>query len=45
MGLFPPAAGQVKFLIVDVNYFTKCIEVEPVAKITGQKVKRFYGKN
>ncbi|RDX60859.1 Gypsy retrotransposon integrase-like protein 1, partial [Mucuna pruriens] len=34
LGPFPPAPGQVKFLIVAVDYFTKWIEAELVASIT-----------
>ncbi|KAL2226781.1 UNVERIFIED_CONTAM: hypothetical protein Sindi_2036800 [Sesamum indicum] len=30
---FPQAAGQTKFLIVAVDYFTKWVEAEPLAKI------------
>nr|KYP59620.1 hypothetical protein KK1_015056 [Cajanus cajan] len=31
---FPPAKGQLKFLLVAINYFTKWIEACPLAKIT-----------
>ncbi|RDX69453.1 Pro-Pol polyprotein, partial [Mucuna pruriens] len=41
LGPFPPAPGQVKFLIVAVDYFTKWVEAEPVATITTEKIKRF----
>ncbi|RDX64827.1 Tf2-9, partial [Mucuna pruriens] len=44
LGPFPPAPGQVKFLIVAVDYFTKWIEAEPVATITAERVKKFYWK-
>ncbi|RDX83445.1 Retrovirus-related Pol polyprotein, partial [Mucuna pruriens] len=44
LGPFPPAPGQVKFLIVAVDYFTKWIEAEPVATITTERVKHFYWK-
>ncbi|RDX88227.1 pol, partial [Mucuna pruriens] len=44
LGPFPPAPGQVKFLIVAVDYFTKWIEAEPVATITVERVKKFYWK-
>ncbi|MCI47116.1 gypsy retrotransposon integrase-like protein [Trifolium medium] len=33
-GPFPTAAGQNKYLIVAVDYLTKWIEAEPLAKIT-----------
>jgi len=44
LGPFPLAQGQVKFLIVAVDYFTKWIEVEPVATITTDRVRKFYWK-
>lgn len=34
VGPFPLAAGQLRFLIVAVDYYTKWIEAEVVAKIT-----------
>jgi hypothetical protein len=44
VGPFPLAPGQLKFLIVGVDYFTKWIEAEAVAKITAERVKKFYWK-
>jgi hypothetical protein len=44
VGPFPLALGQLKFLIVGVDYFTKWIEAEAVAKITAERVRRFYWK-
>ena len=35
----------MKFLVVRINYFTKWVEVEPLAKITEQNVKNFIWKN
>ena len=40
-GPFPTAFGQRKFLLIAINYFTKWIEVEPLAKITETKVQDF----
>ncbi|XP_020577433.1 K(+) efflux antiporter 2, chloroplastic-like [Phalaenopsis equestris] len=34
MGPFPIATGQRKFIILAVDYFTKWVEAEPLAKIT-----------
>ncbi|KAL0456615.1 UNVERIFIED_CONTAM: hypothetical protein Slati_1000700 [Sesamum latifolium] len=34
VGPFPLAAGQRKFLLVAVDYFTKWVEAEPLARIT-----------
>ncbi|RDX74755.1 Gypsy retrotransposon integrase-like protein 1, partial [Mucuna pruriens] len=44
LGPFPIAPSQFKFLIVVVDYFTKWIEVEPVAAITSERVKHFLWK-
>jgi len=44
VGPFPPASGQRKFLIVAIDYFTKWIEAEPVAKITAANVQAFTWK-
>jgi len=37
--------GQVKFLIVGFDYFTKWIEVKPLATITAQQVQQFVWKD
>jgi len=42
---FPLAIHQMKYLIMAIEYFTKWIEVEPVAQITAHKVQRFVWKN
>ncbi|RDY08493.1 Gypsy retrotransposon integrase-like protein 1, partial [Mucuna pruriens] len=44
LGPFAPALGQVKYLIVAVDYFTKWIEVEPIAMISVERIKRIYWK-
>nr|KYP59577.1 hypothetical protein KK1_015013 [Cajanus cajan] len=36
---FPPAKGELKFLLVAINYFTKWIEACPLAKITTENVQ------
>ncbi|GJR60090.1 reverse transcriptase domain-containing protein [Tanacetum coccineum] len=36
-GTFPKGPGKVKFLILAMDYFTKWIEVKPVATITGNQ--------
>jgi len=41
LGLFPLAIRQMKYLIIAIEYFTKWIEVEPVAQITAHKVQHF----
>nr|KYP50191.1 hypothetical protein KK1_028082 [Cajanus cajan] len=44
-GPFPPAKGQLKFLLVAIDYFTKWIEACPLAKITTENVRKFTLKN
>ncbi|XP_042404598.1 uncharacterized protein LOC121994723 [Zingiber officinale] len=41
VGHFPMAIGQRKFLLVVVDYFSKWVEAEPLAKITEQMVQNF----
>jgi len=41
LGPFPLASGQRKFLLVAIDYFTKWVEVEPLAQITEVKVENF----
>nr|KYP38620.1 Pol polyprotein [Cajanus cajan] len=45
LGPFLMAKGQCKFLLVAVDYFTKWIEVEPLATITAHNVQKFLWKN
>ncbi|XP_015941178.1 uncharacterized protein LOC107466687 [Arachis duranensis] len=45
LGLFSQAPGQVKYLIVGIDYFTKWIETEPLATITAQRSQKFLYKN
>ncbi|RDY04217.1 Tf2-11, partial [Mucuna pruriens] len=44
LGSFPLAPGQLKFLMVVVDYFTKWVEAEPMTTITAERVKRFIWK-
>ena len=39
------AVGNKKYLIVNIDYFTKWVEVEPLANIRDVDVKRFIWKN
>ena len=41
VGPFPEGPGKVKFLIVSIDYFTKWVEAEAVATISGEKVIKF----
>ena len=45
LGPFPMASGQSKFLIVEINYFTKWIEDKALAKITTKQVAQFFWEN
>ncbi|CAL1400690.1 unnamed protein product [Linum trigynum] len=45
LGTFPKVPGQMKYLIVAVDYFSKWIEAEPLASITQVQVHRFTNKN
>nr|KYP53981.1 Pol polyprotein [Cajanus cajan] len=44
LGPFPVAKGQLKFLLIAIDYFTKWIEAEALAKITAANVQRFTWK-
>ena len=43
--LFPKAVGNKKYLLVDIDYFTKWLEVKPLANIKDVDGKRFVWKN
>jgi len=45
LGPFSPGKGQVKFLIVAVDYFTKWIKAKPLTTITAQQVQQFVWKD
>ena len=45
MGPFPKAMGNKRYLLVGIDYFTKWIEVEPLANIRDVDAKRFVWKN
>ena len=44
MGPFPRATGNRKWLLVGTDYFTKRVEVEPLANIRDTDVKNFYDR-
>ena len=41
LGPFPLGTKHMKFLVIGIDYFTKWVEAEPLAKITQQNVKNF----
>ncbi|KAL0437651.1 UNVERIFIED_CONTAM: protein NYNRIN [Sesamum radiatum] len=45
VGPVPLAPGQKKFLLVAIDYFTKWVEAEPLARITQGKVMKFIWRN
>nr|GEU35206.1 gypsy retrotransposon integrase-like protein 1 [Tanacetum cinerariifolium] len=45
LGPLPQASQKLKFVIVAIDYFTKCIEAKPLARITGKDVKKFIWDN
>ena len=44
MGPLPIRRRQLKFLVVAIDYFTKWIEVEPLATITEKNIQNFIWK-
>ncbi|RDX57682.1 Tf2-11, partial [Mucuna pruriens] len=44
LGPFSIATGQIKFFIVEIDYFTKWVEVEPVATISSDRIRQFLWK-
>jgi ribonuclease HI len=42
LGPFPEGRGRVKFLLVVVDYFTKWLEVKPLATISSKQVITFF---
>ena len=42
---FPKAAGNKRYLLVDINYFTKWVEAEHLANIRDMDAKKFFWKN
>ena len=45
LGPFSTKTRQMKFLVVGIDYFTKWVEAEPLAKITQQNIKNFVWKS
>ena len=44
-GPLPRGKGQVKFLLVTIDYFTKWVEAEALSTITKAKIQSFVWKN
>ena len=45
MGPFLTAVRQLKFLVVDIDYFTKWVEAEALAIITEKNIQNFFWRN
>ena len=45
VGPFPKAAENKRYLLVDIDYFTKWVKVEPLANIRDTDAKRFVWRN
>ena len=45
IGPLPLGKGQVKFLLVAIDYFTKLVEAEDLATITKARIQSFVWKN
>ncbi|XP_020978259.1 uncharacterized protein LOC110271602 [Arachis ipaensis] len=41
LGPFPPGSGQIKYLIVAIDYYTKWVEAEPLASISSANCQKF----
>jgi hypothetical protein len=42
LGPLPPAQGNLKYVVVAVEYFSKWIEAKPLATITSATVQKFF---
>ena len=45
MSSFPTTVRQLKFLAVDIDYFTKWVEAEVLATIIKKNIRSFVWKN
>jgi hypothetical protein len=45
LGPLPPAQGNLKYVVVAVEYFSKWIEVKPSATMTSVTVQKFFWQN
>jgi ribonuclease HI len=45
LGPLPPAQGNLKYVVVAVEYFSKWIEEKPLATITSVTVQKFFWQN
>jgi hypothetical protein len=45
VGALPPAQGNLKYVVVAVEYFSKWIEAKPLAIITSTTIQKFFWQN
>jgi hypothetical protein len=45
LGPLPPAQGNLKYVVVAVEYFSKWIEAKPLATLTSATVQKFFWQN
>jgi IS30 family transposase len=45
LGSLPPAQGNLRYVVVAVEYFSKWIEAKPLAMITSATVQKFFWQN
>jgi hypothetical protein len=45
LGPLPPAQGNLKYVVVEVEYFSKWIEAKPLAAITSVTIQKFFWQN
>jgi hypothetical protein len=45
LGPLPPAQGNLKYVVVAIEYFSKWIEAKPLATITSVTVQKFFWQN
>ena len=45
MGPFPTTVRQLKFLVVDIDYFTKWVEAKALTTITEKNIRNFVWRN
>jgi hypothetical protein len=45
LGPLPPAQGNLRYVVVAVEYFSKWIEAKPLATITSVTVQKFFWQN
>jgi hypothetical protein len=45
LGLFPPAQGNLRYVVVAMEYISKWIEAKPLATITSVTIQKFFWQN